>query len=86
MKQSGVVGKGGFLKLYIRGKSSRALEYLLCGHQWKYDELYNDCVYNSVDMSGRGQFIRKNIAPLTGAEVNLLTDETVQKLICYAPP
>ena len=30
-------------------------------------------------------FIRKNIAPLTGAEVNLLSDETVQKLICYTP-
>ena len=28
-------------------------------------------------------FIRKNIAPLTGSEVNLLSDETVQKLICY---
>jgi hypothetical protein len=35
---------------------------------------------------GEVNFIRKNIAPLTGAEVNLLTDETVQKLICYAPP
>jgi uncharacterized protein len=30
-------------------------------------------------------FVRKNIAPLTGAEVNLLSDETVQKLICYSP-
>ena len=30
-------------------------------------------------------FIRKNIAPLTGSEVNLLSDETVQKLICYTP-
>src|SRR6266571_5391967 len=30
-------------------------------------------------------FIRKNIAPLTGAEVNLLSDQTVQKLICYTP-
>ncbi|MGA9151701.1 MAG: DUF87 domain-containing protein [Candidatus Nitrosopolaris sp.] len=30
-------------------------------------------------------FVRKNIAPLTGAEVNLLSDETVQKLICYTP-
>ncbi len=30
-------------------------------------------------------FIRKNIAPLTGAEVSLLSDETVQRLICYTP-
>jgi len=30
-------------------------------------------------------FIRKNVAPLTGAEVNLLSDETVQKFICYTP-
>jgi uncharacterized protein len=30
-------------------------------------------------------FIRKNIAPLAGSEVNLLSDETVQKLICYTP-
>jgi uncharacterized protein len=30
-------------------------------------------------------FVRKNIAPLIGAEVNLLSDETVQKLICYIP-
>ncbi|MGC1931899.1 MAG: ATP-binding protein [Candidatus Nitrosopolaris sp.] len=30
-------------------------------------------------------FIRKNIAPLTGAEVSLLSDETVRKLICYTP-
>ncbi len=30
-------------------------------------------------------FIRKNVAPLTGAEVNLLSDHTVQKLICYTP-
>jgi uncharacterized protein len=30
-------------------------------------------------------FIRKNVAPLTGAEVNLLSDQTVQKLICYTP-
>ncbi len=28
-------------------------------------------------------FVRKNIAPLTGAQVNLLSDKTVQKLICY---
>jgi DNA helicase HerA-like ATPase len=36
--------------------------------------------------SGReSNFIRKNIAPLTGAEVSLLSDETVQKLICYTP-
>ncbi len=34
---------------------------------------------------GEANFIRKNIAPLTGAEVNLLSDETVQKLICYTP-
>src|SRR5207237_4980941 len=26
-----------------------------------------------------------NLAPLTGAEVNLLSDQTVQKLICYTP-
>ncbi len=30
-------------------------------------------------------FIRKNVAPLTGAEINLLSDQTVQKLICYTP-
>jgi DNA helicase HerA-like ATPase len=30
-------------------------------------------------------FIRKNIAPLTGSEVNLLSDKTVQKFICYTP-
>ena len=30
-------------------------------------------------------FIRKNVAPLTGAEVNLLSDGTVQKFICYTP-
>jgi uncharacterized protein len=30
-------------------------------------------------------FVRKNVAPLTGAEVILLSDETVQKLICYTP-
>ena len=30
-------------------------------------------------------FIRKNIAPLTGSEVNLLSDETIQKFICYTP-
>ena len=36
--------------------------------------------------SGReSNFIRKNIAPLTGAEVSLLSDETVQRLICYTP-
>ena len=34
---------------------------------------------------GEANFIRKNIAPLTGAEINLLSDETVQKLICYTP-
>jgi hypothetical protein len=32
---------------------------------------------------GGANFIRKNIVPLTGSEVNLLSDETVQKLICY---
>jgi DNA helicase HerA-like ATPase len=34
---------------------------------------------------GESNFIRKNIAPLTGSEVNLLSDETVQKFICYTP-
>ena len=29
--------------------------------------------------------VRKNIASLIGSEVNLLSDETVQKLICYTP-
>jgi DNA helicase HerA-like ATPase len=41
-----------------------------------------------IQLVGGGQdpiFVRKNIAPLTGAEVNLLSDETVQKLICYIP-
>jgi hypothetical protein len=31
------------------------------------------------------QFVRKNIAALTGAEIALLSDETVQKLICFTP-
>jgi uncharacterized protein len=30
-------------------------------------------------------FIRKNITPLTGSEVSLLSDETIQKFICYNP-
>src|SRR5262249_7485715 len=30
-------------------------------------------------------FVRKNIAPLIGAEAYLLSDQTVQKLICYIP-
>jgi DNA helicase HerA-like ATPase len=34
---------------------------------------------------GESNFIRKNIAPLTGSEVNLLSDETIQKFICYTP-
>ena len=41
-----------------------------------------------IQLVGGGRdpiFVRKNIAPLTGAEVNLLSDETVQKLICYIP-
>jgi hypothetical protein len=40
-----------------------------------------------IQLTSRGEanFIRKNIAPLTGSEVNLLSDETVQKLICYTP-
>ena len=41
-----------------------------------------------MQLTGRGKepnFIRKNIAPLTGAEVSLLSDETVQTLICYTP-
>ncbi len=38
--------------------------------------------------SGEGsqtRFVRKNIAPLTGAEIALLSDETVQKFICFTP-
>jgi hypothetical protein len=31
------------------------------------------------------RFTRKNIAPLTGAQVHLLSKETIQKFICYAP-
>ena len=31
------------------------------------------------------QFIRKNLAPLTGAEVHLLSKETIQKFICFSP-
>jgi DNA helicase HerA-like ATPase len=41
-----------------------------------------------IQLVGGGRdpiFVRKNIAPLTGAEVNLLSDEAVQKLICYIP-
>jgi hypothetical protein len=34
---------------------------------------------------GESNFIRKNIAPLTGSEVNLLSDDTIQKFICYTP-
>lgn len=30
-------------------------------------------------------FIKKNIAPLTGSEVSLLSDETIRKFICYTP-
>ena len=30
-------------------------------------------------------FIRKNIAPLMGSEVELLSDKTIQKFICYTP-
>ena len=30
------------------------------------------------------QFIRKNLAPLTGAEVHLLSKDTIQKFICYS--
>ena len=30
-------------------------------------------------------FIRKNIAPLTGSQVSLLSDETIKKFICYTP-
>lgn len=28
-------------------------------------------------------FVRKNVSPLTGSEVNLLSDETIQKFLCY---
>jgi uncharacterized protein len=41
-----------------------------------------------LQLNGGGRetnFLRKNIVPLTGAEVNLLSEETVQKLICYTP-
>jgi DNA helicase HerA-like ATPase len=34
---------------------------------------------------GESKFVRKNIAPLTGSEINLLSDETIQKFICYTP-
>ena len=43
---------------------------------------------HTLQLNGDGKetnFVRKNVAPLTGAEVNLLSDETVQKLICYIP-
>lgn len=30
-------------------------------------------------------FIKRNIAPLTGSEVSLLSDETIRKFICYTP-
>jgi uncharacterized protein len=33
----------------------------------------------------QAQFVRKNIAPLTGSEIALLSDETVQKFICFTP-
>lgn len=31
------------------------------------------------------KFIRKNVAPLTGSEVHLLSKEAIQKFICYTP-
>jgi uncharacterized protein len=34
---------------------------------------------------GESKFVRKNIAPLTGSEISLLSDETIQKFICYTP-
>jgi uncharacterized protein len=34
---------------------------------------------------GESTFIRKNIAPLTGSEINLLSDKIIQKFICYTP-
>jgi hypothetical protein len=35
--------------------------------------------------TGEPNFIRKNVAPLTGSEVELLSDKTIQKFICYTP-
>jgi hypothetical protein len=34
---------------------------------------------------GESKFVRKNVAPLTGSEISLLSDETIQKFICYIP-
>ena len=34
---------------------------------------------------GESKFVRKNVAPLTGSEISLLSDETIQKFICYTP-
>ena len=43
------------------------------------------CILQLNVDKGESNFIRKNIAPLTGSEVNLLSDETIQKFICYTP-
>ena len=40
----------------------------------------------TMQLDGNGPaFIRKNITPLTGSEVSLLSDETIQRFICYSP-
>jgi hypothetical protein len=39
----------------------------------------------SVGGATQTQFVRKNIAPLTGSEIALLSDKTVQKFICFTP-
>ena len=39
----------------------------------------------SDDNGKEPKFIRKNVSPLTGSEVYLLSKETIQKFICYTP-
>lgn len=49
------------------------------GYIMRLDEGIND------DNGKEPKFIRKNVSPLTGSEVYLLSKETIQKFICYTP-
>ncbi|CAN5345736.1 hypothetical protein BH18THE2_BH18THE2_30250 [soil metagenome] len=40
---------------------------------------------SDTDRDREPHFIRKNVAPLTGSEVELLSDKTIQKFICFTP-
>ncbi|HEY9387761.1 MAG TPA: ATP-binding protein [Nitrososphaeraceae archaeon] len=39
----------------------------------------------NIDQKNEPKFIRKNVAPLAGSEVYLLSKEAIQKFICYTP-